>query len=257
MMTMFNHDYIDILKIDAEYNEWHWLAKEHHLLDRVGQLLVQLHSYDLSKVPSYGKKPTLHFMDELEKHGMRLYNKEYDLETRQLVDLSFIQKDWTHWNFVKKWQLPTITDENFSAPGPNKSSAPQEIVATTSMPPLDLPQTPQAVDNFEAVASSTPDSATIETKPDSKVSGTGVAEVTQGPTPAPSKKSKKKKNADSSTSLSTLDSADTTSGLKTLSFGGASKGVSGLSSMTFGSKKKKEDIEENDLRRSLRHKILL
>lgn len=93
--------------------EWQWLEREHHLLDRVGQLIVTLHTFDLSRISYEKKRATSHFLEIVEKSGLRLYHKEYDLETRQDVDLSFIKKDWSEWNSQKKYKMPDLPAVSF------------------------------------------------------------------------------------------------------------------------------------------------
>lgn len=65
MMRTLEHTYIDILKMDIEYAEWHWLARETNILDRVGQLLIEVHTKDNRRFPYQGPNPGLFFVEKL------------------------------------------------------------------------------------------------------------------------------------------------------------------------------------------------
>ena len=101
MMRMLEHKYIDILKIDIEYAEWHWIARETNLLDRVGQLLVEVHTKDNRRFPYQGPNPGIFFVEKLEEKNLRLYHKEYSTTSKNFVELSMIQKDWSDWELKK------------------------------------------------------------------------------------------------------------------------------------------------------------
>ena len=100
-MRMLDHKYIDVLKIDIEYAEWQWVARETHLLNRVGQLLVEVHTKDNRRFPYQGPNPGLFFIEKLEEKGLRLYHKEYSTTSKNFVELSMIQKDWSDWEIQK------------------------------------------------------------------------------------------------------------------------------------------------------------
>ena len=101
MMRMLDHKYIDILKIDIEYAEWHWLARETHLLNRVGQLLVEVHTKDNRRFPYQGPNPGLFFVEKLEEKNLRIFHKEYSTVSKNFAELSLIQKDWSDWEMKK------------------------------------------------------------------------------------------------------------------------------------------------------------
>jgi len=46
-MKRNNHTYIDVLKMDIEGFEWEWISHESHLLENVGQLLVEVHNSNM------------------------------------------------------------------------------------------------------------------------------------------------------------------------------------------------------------------
>jgi hypothetical protein len=50
MMRQNNHSYIDILKVDIEGAEYPWIdAEPLDTFDRIGQLLIELHNFDIGK----------------------------------------------------------------------------------------------------------------------------------------------------------------------------------------------------------------
>lgn len=112
MMRMLDHKYIDILKMDIEYAEWHWLARETFLLDRVGQLIIEIHTKDNRRFPYQGPNPGLFFVEKLEEKSLRVYHKEYSTTSKNFVELSMIQKDWSEWEMKKKSfdELPPAYD---------------------------------------------------------------------------------------------------------------------------------------------------
>ena len=107
MMRTLEHTYIDILKMDIEYAEWHWLARETNLLDRVGQLLIEVHTKDNRRFPYQGPNPGLFFVEKLEEKNLRVFHKEYSTTSKNFVELSLIQKDWSDWELTKT-KLPEL-----------------------------------------------------------------------------------------------------------------------------------------------------
>lgn len=107
MMRTLEHTYIDVLKMDIEYAEWHWLARETNLLDRVGQLLIEVHTKDNRRFPYQGPNPGLFFVEKLEEKNLRIFHKEYSTTSKNFVELSLIQKDWSDWELTKT-QLPEL-----------------------------------------------------------------------------------------------------------------------------------------------------
>merc|ERR1711871_764770 len=101
MMRTLEHTYIDILKMDIEYAEWHWLARETNLLDRVGQLLIEVHTKDQRRFPYQGPNPGVFFVEKLEEKNLRVFHKEYSTTSKNFVELSLIQKDWSDWEMTK------------------------------------------------------------------------------------------------------------------------------------------------------------
>lgn len=88
--------------MDIEYAEWHWLARETHLLDRVGQLLIEVHTKDNRRFPYQGPNPGIFFTEKLEEKGLRVFHKEYSTTSKNFVELSLIQKDFSEWELNKK-----------------------------------------------------------------------------------------------------------------------------------------------------------
>jgi hypothetical protein len=109
---MLDHKYIDILKMDIEYAEWHWIARETFLLDRVGQLIVEIHTKDNRRFPYQGPNPGLFFVEKLEEKNLRVFHKEYSTTSKNFVELSLIQRDWSEWEMKKTTfdELPPAYD---------------------------------------------------------------------------------------------------------------------------------------------------
>lgn len=92
IMNKYNHNHIDILKVDIEGNEYDLIEGP---MPSIGQFLVEFHFLpDLMK----GKIPKIFFpkiIDKLESHGFRLFHKEVNKGAYDCMEMSFIQKDWT------------------------------------------------------------------------------------------------------------------------------------------------------------------
>ena len=112
IMNLFGHTYVDLIKIDCEGCEWDFLEKEGDILSRVGQILIEVHSNVPEKVFNIHAKNLISFVDEMEKHNMRLYHKEPNLSNpvgiKCCSEFSFIQRDWYDWNHHYKFNFTGV-----------------------------------------------------------------------------------------------------------------------------------------------------
>ena len=112
IMHSFGHTYVDLIKIDCEGCEWDFLEREGNILSRVGQILIEVHSNVPEKVFNVKAKSLISFVDDMEKHNMRLYHKEPNLSNpvgiKCCSEFSFIQRDWYDWNHHLKFNLTSI-----------------------------------------------------------------------------------------------------------------------------------------------------
>jgi len=111
IMIARGHTYIDVLKIDIEGAEWAWLENEHSLLDRVGQLLIEVHIGCDDEMANYFHFPRANFLsmvETFESHGLRFFYKELNpMWPECCSEFSFIQKEWGKWEEEKK-HLPHL-----------------------------------------------------------------------------------------------------------------------------------------------------
>jgi hypothetical protein len=105
LMKMNGHRYIDLIKIDIEGGEWDFIEKEGHLLKRVGQLLIEVHTNIDEKVFSEKAKTMIEFIEKLEAYDLRVFHKEPNLSNpvgiKCCSEFSLIQRDWYAWNHAK------------------------------------------------------------------------------------------------------------------------------------------------------------
>jgi len=95
IMTMLNHTYVDVVKMDVEGYEWHWIHKEPETIHRVGQLLIELHIEGLNE-REYPGESAVSFVERLEAKDLRMFHKEVNHEYPHLcTELSFIQVNVT------------------------------------------------------------------------------------------------------------------------------------------------------------------
>ena len=127
IMRERNHSYIDVLKMDIEGHEWLWILHEPHTLERIGQLLIEVHidcdnrrggqSHSGSGSVSGPNKNTikagsnsaaypygsfLKLLEALEARGLRMFYKELNpMWPESCSEFSFVQKDWGQWEAGK------------------------------------------------------------------------------------------------------------------------------------------------------------
>jgi hypothetical protein len=97
VMSFYSHTYIDVLKLDIEGEEFHWLRQESEwIIPRVGQLLVEIHKV-------HKNETVFGFVTAIENLGMRLFHQEINYHSSALCsELSFIQEHWLEWNYRYK-----------------------------------------------------------------------------------------------------------------------------------------------------------
>lgn len=105
MMNSRNHTYIGVLKIDVEGAEWFWLENEPNTLDRIGQLLIEVHIGCDDEMANYFHFPRASFLtmvETFEAHGLRFFYKELNpMWPECCSEFSFIQKEWGKWEEEK------------------------------------------------------------------------------------------------------------------------------------------------------------
>lgn len=115
LMKMNKHEYIDILKMDIEGMEWLWLQKESHMLKRVGQLIVEIHTVKMCHSQPdlcIHSKKFMHpnigsFVEQVEEFGMRVFHNEINLYAPESVsEVALIQKSISKWDQEKLHFLP-------------------------------------------------------------------------------------------------------------------------------------------------------
>lgn len=131
IMRARNHSYIDVLKVDIEGGEWAWLQHEARLLDRVGQLLIEVHiTCDAAASRRDGNgngnggggrrgggKPTglryppgnfLRMLESIEARGLRLFYKELNpMWPESCAEFSLVRSEWGKWD-TDKGLLPPL-----------------------------------------------------------------------------------------------------------------------------------------------------
>jgi hypothetical protein len=93
LMKSFGHTYIDVLKMDIEEAEYAFLDNESTLLQRTGQLLIEMHKYVdryddfffiLARLGLSSRKQrpydAFKYIDLIEKQDMRLFSKEHNFK---------------------------------------------------------------------------------------------------------------------------------------------------------------------------------
>ena len=117
IMISKGHSYIDILKIDIDGGEWNWIFQEGDLLQRIGQMLIEIHVVGLPKL-IFPNKTVANLIDEIEKYDMRMFFKEINhAYPFCCTEMSFVQKDWDSWNLKKQnFQALTAEVSSLSAP---------------------------------------------------------------------------------------------------------------------------------------------
>ena len=112
IMIAHNHSYIDVLKMDIEGTEWAFIEHEHDLLERVGQLLIEVHvNCDAARPgPSrFPRKSFLRMLAVFESHGLRLFYKEINpLFPESCAEFSLIQSEWGKWDSSKHALEPLL-----------------------------------------------------------------------------------------------------------------------------------------------------
>jgi hypothetical protein len=104
LMIEHNHKYIDVLKMDIEGHEYAFLENEKDILERVGQLLLEIHIH----VP-LAKTPIVDLIDTIESKGLRLFHQEINIHKPYFCsEYSFIRKDWLDWN-QRKYDFQALT----------------------------------------------------------------------------------------------------------------------------------------------------
>jgi hypothetical protein len=101
IMISKGHSYVDVVKMDIDGGEWNWVFKEGFVLERIGQLLIEIHVIDLPKL-LYPGKTLANLIDEIEKYNMRMFFKEINHAYPFCCsEFSFVQRDWLHWDSNK------------------------------------------------------------------------------------------------------------------------------------------------------------
>lgn len=96
-MILHGHNYIDILKMDIEASEYDFIKYESHLLDRIGQLSVELHINNEVRdwYPPLNSTLVTKFVQQVESRGLRLFYKEINRLVQDCCsEFSFIQQNW-------------------------------------------------------------------------------------------------------------------------------------------------------------------
>jgi hypothetical protein len=108
IMTSRGHSYVDVVKMDIEGGEWNWIFKEGWLLERIGQLLIEIHVINLTNL-LYPNKSLKDLIEELEKYNMRMFFKEVNHKYPYCcTEMSFVQKSWGHWD-TNKLSFPPLS----------------------------------------------------------------------------------------------------------------------------------------------------
>ena len=104
IMYMFNHTYIDVLKLDIEGGEYSFFNEEASLLNNVGQLMVEIHNVGLEK--KLKKKNITKYLRMIEMQGLRMFHKENNVYAGGCcVELSFVRLNWEKWNKKLKYEI--------------------------------------------------------------------------------------------------------------------------------------------------------
>jgi len=105
LMIARNHSYIDVLKVDIEGGEWAWIENEADILQRVGQLLIEVHigcDEEMINILKFPKKDFFYMAEFLELQGLRMFYRELNpMWPECCSEFSFIQKDWGKWDADK------------------------------------------------------------------------------------------------------------------------------------------------------------
>lgn len=105
LMIARNHSYIDVLKVDIEGGEWAWIENEADILQRVGQLLIEVHigcDEEMVNILKFPKKDFFYMAEFLELQGLRMFYRELNpMWPECCSEFSFIQKDWGKWDADK------------------------------------------------------------------------------------------------------------------------------------------------------------
>ena len=111
-MKANSHKYIDILKVDVEGFEWEFIEREALLLDRVGQLLIELHTFRVRERFVINPESFIKFMTIVESFGLRVFHKEANLydefSMACCAEFSLIQHNWHVWNRYSKFIMSDI-----------------------------------------------------------------------------------------------------------------------------------------------------
>ena len=93
IMKKYNHNHIDILKVDIDGSEFELLSSD---LPSVGQMQVEFHFAPLHK--SQNERKDFHqVVSNLESHGFRIFHKEVNIYAPipgNVAEFAFIQREW-------------------------------------------------------------------------------------------------------------------------------------------------------------------
>lgn len=97
VMMEFNHSYIDIVKMDIEGAEFPWLRNEAILVNRIGQLAIEVHIHRLPQGEN-----AISFIRKLEEHGLRVFHQEFNRHASLMAsELALIQSSWINFEVQK------------------------------------------------------------------------------------------------------------------------------------------------------------
>jgi hypothetical protein len=106
-MTMFNHSYIDLLKMDIEGYEYEFMDQESSMLNLVGQFLVEVHVIFGNAKKWFASQTPLTFLERTEKENQRLFHQEINKIVPNVgMELSFLHSQWTAWDRMHKRTFP-------------------------------------------------------------------------------------------------------------------------------------------------------
>jgi hypothetical protein len=103
MMAMYNHSYVDVVKMDVEGSEFLWLKYEAaDLIPKIGQMMVELHLHHTLADRVYPGQDAEFFLRAVESKGFRLFHKEVNVHAPLWgIEISLIQKSWVAWDLNK------------------------------------------------------------------------------------------------------------------------------------------------------------